>query len=124
MTVTTSRKAVVTLPTDTQILITREFDSPKHLVYRAYTEPALVKRWWSEDRGEVTSVDADPRLGGKWRNVMRANDGSEVASTASTARSYRTSDSLLPMSTRAFLILSQQQRSSPSHSLSGRAGPS
>src|SRR5437868_6937647 len=79
MTVTTSRKAVVTLPTDTQILITREFDSPKHLVYRAYTEPALVKRWWSEDRGEVTSVDADPRLGGKWRNVMRANDGSEVA---------------------------------------------
>ena len=79
MPVTSSRKAVVTLPTDTQILITREFDAPKHLVYRAYTEPALVERWWSGDRGEVTSVEADLRVGGKWRNVMRANEGFEVA---------------------------------------------
>jgi hypothetical protein len=33
----------VTLPTDQQILITREFDAPKHLVYRAWTTPELVK---------------------------------------------------------------------------------
>jgi uncharacterized protein YndB with AHSA1/START domain len=46
MTVTTSRSAKVTLPTDDQILITREFDAPKHLVYQAYTTPELVKRWW------------------------------------------------------------------------------
>jgi uncharacterized protein YndB with AHSA1/START domain len=40
---TTSRnKAVVTLPSDTQILITREFDAPKHLVYEAYTTPELL----------------------------------------------------------------------------------
>ena len=79
MTVTSSRKAVVTLPSDTQILIKREFDAPRHLVYRAYTEPALIKRWWSGDRGEVTSVEVDLRPGGKWRYVMRANDGFEVA---------------------------------------------
>ena len=67
MAVTSSRKAKVTLPSDTQISIVREFDAPKHLVYRAYTEPELIKRWWSGDRGEVTSVQVDLRVGGKWR---------------------------------------------------------
>jgi uncharacterized protein YndB with AHSA1/START domain len=76
---TSSGKAVVTLPTDSQILITREFDAPKHLVYRAYTEPELIKRWWSGDRGGVTSVEADLRVGGRWRYVMVANEGFEVA---------------------------------------------
>lgn len=75
----TSRSAVVTLPTDTQILITREFDAPKHLVYRASTEPELVKRWWAGDRGTVDSIEIDLRVGGAWRYVMTANGGFEVA---------------------------------------------
>lgn len=79
MAVTSSRRAVVTLPADTQILITREFDAPARLVYRAWTEPDLVRRWWSGDRGEVTSVDIDLRVGGTWRFVMTANAGFEVA---------------------------------------------
>ena len=79
MAVTSSRRAVVTLPEDTQILITREFDAPARLVYRAWTEPDLVRRWWSGDRGEVTSVDIDLRVGGAWRFVMTANAGFEVA---------------------------------------------
>jgi uncharacterized protein YndB with AHSA1/START domain len=70
---------VVTLPTDTQILITREFNAPKHLVYRAWTTPELIKRWWSGDRGEVTSAEVDLRVGGTWRYVMTANGGFEVA---------------------------------------------
>jgi uncharacterized protein YndB with AHSA1/START domain len=78
-TVVNSTKAVVTLPTDTQILITREFDAPRHLVYRAWTEPDLVKRWWAGDRGTVTSIDSDLRVGGTWRYVMTANPGFEVA---------------------------------------------
>jgi uncharacterized protein YndB with AHSA1/START domain len=73
-----SGTAVVTLPTDTQILITREFGAPKHLVYRAYTEPDLIARWWSGERGEVTSVEVDLRVGGTWRYVMIANGGHEV----------------------------------------------
>jgi uncharacterized protein YndB with AHSA1/START domain len=79
MAMTSSRRAVVTLPADTQILITREFDAPARLVYRAWTEPELVRRWWSGDRGEVTSVDIDLRVGGTWRFVMTANAGFEVA---------------------------------------------
>jgi uncharacterized protein YndB with AHSA1/START domain len=76
---TTSRTAVVTLPTDTQILITRDFSAPKHLVYRAWTTPELIKRWWSGDRGEVTIAEVDLRVGGTWRYVMVANGGFEVA---------------------------------------------
>ena len=77
--VTRKASAVVTLPTDTQIVITREFDAPKHLVYRAYTEPDLIERWWSGERGKVTSVEVDLRVGGRWRYVMMANEGFEVA---------------------------------------------
>jgi uncharacterized protein YndB with AHSA1/START domain len=74
-----SGKAQVTLPTDTQILITREFDAPKHLVYKAWTTPELIKRWWSGDRGTVTSAEVDLRIGGRWRYVMKADAGFEVA---------------------------------------------
>ena len=77
--VTSSGSATVDLPADDQILITREFDAPKHLVYRAWTTPELVKRWWSGQRGEVTSVEIDLRVGGRWRYVMVANEGFEVA---------------------------------------------
>src|SRR5881409_2685394 len=79
MPVASSGTATVTLPTDDQILITREFDAPRHLVYRAYTTPELIKRWWSGDRGVVTSIDVDLRVGGTWRYVMTANEGVEVA---------------------------------------------
>jgi uncharacterized protein YndB with AHSA1/START domain len=78
-TATSSGTAKVTLPTDTHILITREFNAPPHLVYKAYTTPDLVKRWWSGQRGSVTSVEIDPRVGGSWRYVMTANEGFEVA---------------------------------------------
>ncbi|MET0824285.1 MAG: SRPBCC family protein [Solirubrobacterales bacterium] len=74
-TMTSSGKAVVTLPTDKQILIEREFDAPKELVYKAYTTPELIKRWWAGKRGEVTLVEVDLRVGGGWRYVMNASSG-------------------------------------------------
>ena len=79
MAATSSGTATVTLPTDEQILIRREFDAPKHLVYEAWTTPELVERWWSGERGEVTSAEIDLRVGGTWRYVMVADGGFEVA---------------------------------------------
>jgi uncharacterized protein YndB with AHSA1/START domain len=79
MAVTSSGTATVTLPTDEQILITREFDAPKHLVYKAWTTPELVKRWWPGLRGEMTIAEIDLRVGGGWRYVMTATGGFEVA---------------------------------------------
>ena len=79
MAATAKHSAVVTLPTDTQILITREFDAPRHLVYRAWTTPEFIKRWWSARRGEVTVAEVDLRVGGRWRYAMIAHEEFEVA---------------------------------------------
>lgn len=79
MTMVNTHSAVVTLPSDTQILITREFAAPRHLVYQAWTTPELIKRWWSGERGEVSLAEVDLRVGGRWRYVMVANGGFEVA---------------------------------------------
>lgn len=69
-----TKTATVTLPADDQILIVREFDAPKHLVWKAWTTPELVKRWWSSDMGETTLAEIDLRVGGRWRYVMVAGD--------------------------------------------------
>lgn len=71
--------AELTLPADDQILISREFDAPPDLVFRAWTEPELVSRWWHANRGEVTEVSSDLRPGGKWRYAMVTPEGMEVA---------------------------------------------
>jgi uncharacterized protein YndB with AHSA1/START domain len=76
---TSSGTAKVTLPTDTDIMITREFAAPARLVWKAYTTPELIKRWWAGERGTVTTVDVDLRVGGRWRYVLVANGGFEVA---------------------------------------------
>jgi uncharacterized protein YndB with AHSA1/START domain len=77
MSATTS--ATVALPSDTSIRVTRDFAAPRRLVYRAWTEPALIRRWWHANRGEVVSIDVDLRVGGSWRYVMTATGGLEVA---------------------------------------------
>ena len=71
--------AVLTTPTETQVLMTREFDAPRELVWRAYTEPELVSRWWPGRRGTMQSCEIDFRVGGAWRYVMVASEGFEVA---------------------------------------------
>jgi len=76
---TSNGMAKVTLPTDEQILIEREFDAPKRLVYEAYTTPELVRRWWAGQRGEVSTCEIDLRVGGVWRYVMLAHGEFEVA---------------------------------------------
>jgi uncharacterized protein YndB with AHSA1/START domain len=78
MAVTSSRSAKVTLPAANQILITREFDAPRELVYKAFTTPELVRRWWHANRGEMTASEIDLRVGGGYRFAMDAG-GVEVA---------------------------------------------
>jgi uncharacterized protein YndB with AHSA1/START domain len=75
----TTHSAVLTLPSDTEILMVREFDAPPELVFKAYTTPECVKRWWAGKRGTVTVAEIDLRVGGQWRYVMIAEGGFEVA---------------------------------------------
>src|SRR5580698_477440 len=75
----TSGTAVVTLPSDTEILTRREFNAPKHLVFRAWTTPELIRRWWAGDRGVVTVAEVDLRVGGAGGYATDANPGFAVA---------------------------------------------
>jgi uncharacterized protein YndB with AHSA1/START domain len=75
----TTGSAILTLPSDTEILMVREFDAPRELVFKAYTTPEYVKRWWAGKRGNVTVAEIDLRVGGQWRYVMQAEGGYEVA---------------------------------------------
>lgn len=69
--------AVITLPSDTEILITRVFDAPADVVFKALTTPELVRRWWGFETSEWLVCDIDLRVGGQWRYVIREG-GMEV----------------------------------------------
>jgi len=70
-------KLAITLPSDLELVATRVFDAPRHLVYRAWLEPELVLRWWCcMDGFEMPVCEIDARVGGAWRFVMRGH-GSE-----------------------------------------------
>ena len=66
--------AVITLPSDTEALVTRVFDAPAALVFEAYTTPELVKRWWGFETSEWLACEIDLRVGGSWRFVIREGD--------------------------------------------------
>jgi uncharacterized protein YndB with AHSA1/START domain/predicted SnoaL-like aldol condensation-catalyzing enzyme len=74
---TTSTAAKFTTPSDREVVMTRVFDAPVKLVWRAYTEPEFIPRWWGP-RYHTTRVDKmDVKPGGAWRFVSRAPDGGE-----------------------------------------------
>jgi uncharacterized protein YndB with AHSA1/START domain len=66
--------AVITLPNDTDYLVTRVFDAPAKLVFDALTTPELVKRWWGFETSEWLVCEIDLRVGGPWRYVIRERD--------------------------------------------------
>lgn len=72
-----SRKLNVTLPSDTEILLTREFDAPAPLVYKAMTTPEYVRRWWNCMDHKMPVCEIDLRVGGAWRFVTVDDSGTE-----------------------------------------------
>ena len=66
--------AVITLPSDTEILITRAFDAPAELIFKAFTTPELVQQWWGFETSEWLVCEIDLRVGGQWRYVIRERD--------------------------------------------------
>jgi len=70
--------ATVTLPSDTEILITRVFDAPADLVFEAWTTPAHVRRWWGFESMPLDICDIDLRVDGDWRYVTHDPDGNEL----------------------------------------------
>jgi uncharacterized protein YndB with AHSA1/START domain len=66
-------------PGKQEIVITREFDAPRELVFKAFTDPTLIPQWWGP-RSLSTQVDTmDVRPGGQWRFLNRDAKGNEYA---------------------------------------------
>src|SRR5690606_5847420 len=72
------RKLRVTTPTDTQIVMARAFDAPRHLVFAALTEPDLLKRWLGARGWNVVDCSRDLRPGGAWRCLSRGPGGATM----------------------------------------------
>jgi uncharacterized protein YndB with AHSA1/START domain len=75
----TMERAQVTLPSDREVKVTRSFKASRALVYRAYTEPALLQRWLLGPPGWSMPVcEMDVRAGGRYRWRWRSDEnGSE-----------------------------------------------
>jgi len=71
--------STLTLPSDREIVMERVFDAPRELVFKAYTEPTLIPKWWGQ-RNTTTTVDKmEVKPGGLWRFIQRDADGNEYA---------------------------------------------
>lgn len=79
MTNTISNKAQVSLPSDTEVRVTRDFKAPRKLVWQAHTEPKLFQRWIGGYPGWTMPVcEMDVRVGGKYQWRWRQDeDGKE-----------------------------------------------
>jgi uncharacterized protein YndB with AHSA1/START domain len=63
------------------IVITRVFDAPRELVWKAWTEPKRFKRWWGPTGYSCPSAKIDARVGGMYLAAMRSPEGQDIWST-------------------------------------------
>ncbi len=73
------RKAVIELPNDLELVITREFEAPIALVFDVLTKPEHVSKWFAPFTCEVTECSIDLRVGGDYHIVFVAEDGTECS---------------------------------------------
>ena len=70
---------IAATPGKQDILITREFNAPRELVFKAYTDPQLYTRWIGPREVSTKIVTFEPKVGGKYRYVQRDKSGKEFA---------------------------------------------
>ena len=68
----------VTTPTDCEIVMTRVFDAPRHLVFDAFTKAELLKRWFGPRGWSLAVCEVDLKVGGGFRFVLRGPNGREM----------------------------------------------
>lgn len=79
MPTTNDAKLTVTLPSDREILLTREFDAPRELLFEVMNKAEHLQHWYGPRDYTISVLDVDFRPGGHWRAVHRDKDGNEFA---------------------------------------------
>ncbi|RYX83227.1 ATPase [bacterium] len=67
----------MTLPSDLEIVVTREFNAPNRLVFAAWTQPEHIRRWWGCNGSTLPVCEVDLQVGGAWRYVLHDPTGGE-----------------------------------------------
>lgn len=75
----TGGEMVVRLPSDTEVVVMRQFRAPAALVFEAWTKPEHLRRWFGRDGWALPVCEVDLRAGGAWRYVHVGPDGMELA---------------------------------------------
>lgn len=68
----------IATPTDREVVVTRTFDAPRSLVFDAYTQPELLKRWYGAPGRELVVCEIDLRAGGAYRFLWRGPGRKDV----------------------------------------------
>jgi uncharacterized protein YndB with AHSA1/START domain len=71
--------STITVPGSTEMTMTRVFDAPRELVFRAWTDPELIPKWWGRYDTTTTVDKMDVTIGGQWRFIQRDAEGNEYA---------------------------------------------
>jgi uncharacterized protein YndB with AHSA1/START domain len=72
---------LVTTPSDTEVQVVREFNAPRELVFRAWTDPSLIQRWMNGPEGWKSKAEGEARVGGTSRLEWSGPDGASMAMT-------------------------------------------
>jgi uncharacterized protein YndB with AHSA1/START domain len=75
MAASNARTSAATNLLERELTLTRVFDAPRELVFKAWTEPEHLKRWWGPRGFTTPACEVDLRVGGTWKIVMRFPDG-------------------------------------------------
>lgn len=62
-----------------EIRMSRDFNAPRELIFRAYTDPDLIPRWWGPARLTTVVEKMEPRAGGSWRFIQHDPEGNTFA---------------------------------------------
>jgi uncharacterized protein YndB with AHSA1/START domain len=79
MAVKTKNALSISFPSDTEILMTRDFPAPRDLVFQAFTDPKQIPMWWGMRKQKTVVDKMEVRPGGAWRYVCTEPDGSQYA---------------------------------------------
>ena len=70
---------IIAAPGKQEIVFKRQFDAPRELVFKAFTDAQLLPKWLGPRKLTMTLAESDAKQGGVWRYVHRAPDGTEFA---------------------------------------------
>ena len=89
------QKVMETAADDRELVMTRRFDAPRALVFKAWTDPAHAIRWWGPRNCPAIMLEMDPRPGGHWRGCLKSTGDGALKPQSGVFREVRPAERLV-----------------------------